>query len=177
MTERGHIEDNVIRTAGQPYQRIMLRGWHDKSFCALDLVVKARHARRGVIRNDIAPKLRPKADDEVHSSCGGPWFTDRGDCRSELLASLCVQKVKLQIRMRGRSKSEDSSLGRVHAGIISGSILTNTTELDRVATAAVRRITNNKRISHSLLGIWDRKRSVQFTSQWKNASGSPMTVR
>src|SRR5271154_494980 len=33
--------------------------------------------------------------------------------------------------MRRRSKSEDSGLGRVHAGIISGTILANTTELDR----------------------------------------------
>jgi hypothetical protein len=52
---------------------------------------------------------------------------------------------------RGSSKSEDSSLRRVHAGIISGPILANTTELDRVATAgvcriaAVRRVTDDKR--------------------------------
>src|ERR1700674_4792524 len=59
----GHIEDNVISTAGQPYQRIMLRAWHNESFCAFDLVVKALHARRGVIWNNIAPELGPKADD------------------------------------------------------------------------------------------------------------------
>src|ERR1700733_10936443 len=123
----GHIEDNVISTARQPYQRIMLRGWHNESFCALDLVVKSLHARRVVLWNNIAPELRPKADNEVHSSRGGPWFTDSGDCRGELLAFLRVQKVKLQVRMRGRSKSEDSSLRRVHPGIISGSTLANTT--------------------------------------------------
>src|ERR1700732_2087316 len=97
----GHIEDDVISTAGQPYQRIMLSALHNESFCAPDLVVKALHAWRGVIWNNIAPELRPKADDEVHSSCGGPWFTDRGDCRGEFLAFLCVQTVKLQVRMRG----------------------------------------------------------------------------
>jgi hypothetical protein len=37
--------------------------------------------------------------------------------------------------VRGRSQGEDSSLRRVHAGIISVTILANTTELDRVATA------------------------------------------
>src|ERR1700722_8605758 len=116
----GHIEDNVISTAGQPYQCIVLSAWHDESFCALDLLVKALYAWRRVIRNDIAPKLRPKADDEVHSSCGGPWFTDRGNCRGELLAFLRVQKVKLQVRMRGGSKGEDSGLRCVHAAIISG---------------------------------------------------------
>src|SRR5882762_5571862 len=140
----GHIEDNVISTAGQPYHRIMLRAWHHESFCALDLFVKALDARRSVIGNNIAPELRPKTDDEVHSSCGGPWFTDRGNCRRELLAFLRLQNVKLQVRMRGRSKSEDSSLRRIHAGIISGAILANITELDRVATAAVHRITNDK---------------------------------
>src|ERR1700733_6767820 len=118
----GHIEDNVISTAGQPYQRIMLRGRHNQSFCALDLLVKALHARRGVLWNNIAPELRPKADDEVHSSCGGSWFTDRGDRRGELLGFLRVQNVKLQVRMRGCSKSEDSSLRCVHAGIISSTI-------------------------------------------------------
>jgi len=118
----GHIEDNVISTAGQPYQRIMLRAWHDEILCALNLLVKARDARRSVIGNNIAPELRPKADDEVHPSGGGPWFTDSGDCRRELMAFLCVQNVKLQVRMRGRSQSEDSSLRRVHAGIISGTI-------------------------------------------------------
>src|SRR5258708_21139290 len=140
----GHIEDNVIRTAGEPYQRIMLRARHDESFFALDLFVETFYARRGVIWKNIAPELRPKADDEVHSSCGGPWFTDSGDYRGELLASLRVQNVKLQVRMRGRSKSEDSSLRRLHAALISGTILANSTELDCVATAAVHRITNDK---------------------------------
>src|SRR5229473_4011956 len=114
----GHIEDNVISTAGQPYQRVMLRGRHNKSFGALNLFVKALHTRRGIIWSKFAPKLGPKADNEVHSSCGGPWFTDSGDCRGKLLALLHVQKVKLQVRVRGSSKSEDSSLRCVHAGII-----------------------------------------------------------
>src|ERR1700679_2231327 len=114
----GHIEDDIIRTAGEPYQRIVLRAWHNKFFCSLDCVVEALHARRRVVWNNIAPELRPKADDEVHSSCGGPWFTDSGDGRGELLAFLRVQNVKLQVRMRGRSKGENSSLRRVHAGII-----------------------------------------------------------
>src|ERR1700722_7316505 len=95
----GHIEDNVICTAGQPHQRIVLRGWHNESFCAVDLVVKPLQARRGVIWNNVAPELRPKADDEVHSSCGGPLFTDSGDRRGELLVFLRVQSVKLQVRM------------------------------------------------------------------------------
>src|SRR5579859_1006066 len=111
----------------------MLRAWHDESFCALDLVVKALHARRSILWSNIAPQLRPKADDEVHSSCGGPWFTDSGDCRGKLLALLRIQNVKLQVSMRGRSKSKDSSLRRVHAGIISSTILANTTEHDRGA--------------------------------------------
>ncbi len=114
----GHIEDNVISTTGQPYQRIMLRAWHNESFRTLDLGVEALHARRGVLWNNLAPELRPKADDEVHSSYGGPRFTDSGDCGGELLAFLCVQNVKLQVRMRGGSKGEDSSLRCVHAGII-----------------------------------------------------------
>ena len=114
----------------------MLRAWHNEPFCTPDLAVKARDARRSVVRNNIAPELGPKADDEVHSSCGGPWFTDSGDCGHELLALLWVQNVKLQIRMGGRPKSEDSSLRRVHAGIIAGTILANPTELDRVTTAA-----------------------------------------
>src|SRR5258708_27002202 len=101
----------------------MLRAWHNKSVCALDLVVKALQTRRGSIWNNVAPELRPKADDEVHSSCGGPWFTDSGDCRGELLAFLRVQNVKLQVRMRRGSKSEDSRLRRVHAGIVSAIIL------------------------------------------------------
>src|ERR1700745_3485824 len=121
----GHIEENVKSTAGQPHQRIMLRAWHNESFCALDLFVKALHTRRRVVWNNIAPQLRSKADDEVHSSGSGPWFTDSGNCRGKLLPLLRVQNVKLQIRMRGRSKSEDSSLRRVHARIISGTILAN----------------------------------------------------
>ena len=135
MIGAGHIEENVISAAGQPYQRIMLRARHNESFRALDLLVKAFDAGRGVIGNHIAPQLRPKADDEVHSSCGGPWFTDGGDCRRELFAFLRVQNVKLQVGMRGRSKSEDSSLRRVHAGIIAASIGGNTTELDGFASA------------------------------------------
>src|ERR1700744_6521738 len=114
----GHIEDNVVSTAGEPHQRIMLRIGHHESFCALDLFVKALHTRRGVIRNDIAPELRSKANDEVHSSSSGPWFTDRGDGRGELLAFFRFAKIKLQVRVRRGSKSEYSSLRRVHAGII-----------------------------------------------------------
>lgn len=53
---------------------------------------------------NIAPELRPKADDEIRSSRSGSWFTDSGDCRGELLAFLRVQNVKLQVRMGGRSK-------------------------------------------------------------------------
>ena len=141
----GHVEDNVISTAGQPHQGIVLRGWHNESFCAVDLrapdrVVEAFHALRRVVRNNIAPELRPEADDEVHSSRSGPWFTDSGDCRGELLAFFRVENVELEIRMRGRSKSEDSSLRRVHAGIISDTILPNTPELnrcERLAAAAL----------------------------------------
>src|SRR5258708_1929965 len=131
----GHIEDNVISTAGQPHQRIMLRGWHNESFCALDLFVEALHARRGILRNNIAPELRPKADDEVHSARRSSWFTDTGDCRGELFPFRSVQKVKLQVCMRGSAKRENSSLRREHAGIISSAISANTTEFDRVRLA------------------------------------------
>src|ERR1700722_14320233 len=121
----GHIENNVISTAGQPYQRIVLRARHNESFRASDLVIKTFHARRSVIWNNIAPQLGPKADDEVHSSSGGAWFTDSGDFRSELLVFLRVQQVKLQVRVRRRAKREDAGLRRVHAGIIAGAILAN----------------------------------------------------
>ena len=127
----GHIEDDVISTAGQPYQRVVLRGWHDESFCALDRFVKTLDARRRVIGNNIAPELRPKADDEVHSSGGGAWFTDGGNCGRELIAFLGIQNVKLQVRMRGRSQSEDSGLRRVHAGhYIEGTCRTMQLSLD-----------------------------------------------
>jgi hypothetical protein len=106
-----------MSTAGQPDHRIMLGGRHNESFCALFLI-EGLHAGGGVLWSKIAPELRPKADDEVHSSCSGSWFTDSGDGRGELLAFLRVQNVKLQVRMRGGSKSEDSSLRRVHAGIM-----------------------------------------------------------
>src|SRR6202034_2762667 len=95
----GHIEDNVISTPGQPYQRIMLSAWHNESFSALDFAIETHDARRRIIWNDIAPEFRPEADDEVHSSSGSPRFTDRSNCRGELLALLCVQKVELQVRM------------------------------------------------------------------------------
>src|SRR5580698_529707 len=130
----GHIEDNVISTAGEPNHRIMLRARHYKPFCAFDLVVKSLDAQRSVVWNNIAPELRPKADDEVHSACGGPWFTNGGDGGRELLAFLRVQNVELQVRMRGRSKSKDSSLGRVHAGIISGTVVANTIRIACVAS-------------------------------------------
>src|ERR1700691_994760 len=124
MNDRaGHIEDNVISTAGQPYQRIMLSAWHYEALRAPDLLVKARYVRRRVIRNDIAPELRPKADDEVHSCRGGPWFTDGGDSGCELPAFLRVEKVELQVGMRGGAKSEDAGLRCVHVEIISGRIL------------------------------------------------------
>ena len=113
----------------------MLRAGHHESFYASDLFVKARHARWSVIRNKIAPELWPKPDDEVHSSGGGSWFTDGGDCGGELLAFFRVQKVELQVSMRGRSKRENSSLRCVHARIISATILANPTERDPVATA------------------------------------------
>src|SRR5580765_719235 len=100
----------------------MLRAGHDEPFCALDLFVKAFKAWRDVIGNDIAPQLGPKADDEVHSSCGGPWLTNGGDCGCELFAILRVQNIKLEVRMRGRSKSKDSSLRRIHAGDYSDSM-------------------------------------------------------
>src|ERR1700685_4372824 len=106
----------------------MLRARHNESFRALDLVVKALHVRRSIVRNNIAPKLRPKADDEVHSSRRGSRFTDSGDRRGELPVFLRVHKVELQVRVRRGSKSEDSSLRRIHAAIILGVILVNTTE-------------------------------------------------
>jgi hypothetical protein len=112
----GHIEENVISTSGEPDQRIMLRAGHDEPFCALDLFVKAFDAWGNVIGNNVAPELRPKADDEVHSSRRGPWFTNGRDGRCKLFSFLRVQNIKLEVRMRGRSKSKDSSLRRVHAG-------------------------------------------------------------
>src|SRR6185437_6961225 len=115
----GHIEDNVISTAGEPYQRIVLRARHNESFCALDLFVKSFYARGRIAGSNIAPELGAEADDEVHSSGGGPWLTDSGDGRGELFAVLRVQNVEFQVRMRGRSKSEDASLRRIHAGSIS----------------------------------------------------------
>src|SRR5579872_1764426 len=118
----GHVEDHIISTARQPYHRIMLRAWHSESFSALDIAVEAFDAGRGVIWYEITPELRPKADDEVHSTSGGSRFPDSGDCRRELFIFLPVHNVKLQVRMRGCSKSEDPSLRRVHAGIISGAI-------------------------------------------------------
>jgi hypothetical protein len=132
----GHIENNVLSAAGQPYNRIMLRAWHNKSFCALDLFVEALHARRRILGDNLAPELRPKADHEVHSSRSGTWFTDRGNRRGELPGFLRVQNVKLQVRMGGGSKREDSSLRRVHAGIILSTILGNRNELGRGARVA-----------------------------------------
>ena len=111
----------------------MLRAGHDETFYALDLFVKAFYVRRDVIGNDIAPQLGPKADDEVHASGGGPWFTNGGDRRCELFAFLRVQNIKLEVRMGGRSKSKDSSLRRIHAGDYSGSM----SGIGRVATVAV----------------------------------------
>jgi hypothetical protein len=53
--------------------------------------------------------------------------------------------------MGGRSKSEDSGLSSVHGGIILGAIFADTTARDRVATAALLRITNDKRASRQFL--------------------------
>ena len=78
----------------------MLRAGHDETLYALDLFVKAFYARRNVIGNDIATELRTKADDEVHSSRGGPWFTNSRDGRCELFAFLRVQNIKLEVGMR-----------------------------------------------------------------------------
>src|ERR1700684_2887985 len=91
----------------------MLLAWHNESVCAPDLLITP-HPRRRVMRNNFSPELWPKADDKVHSSCGRARFTDSGDCRGELPDFLRVQNVRLQVRMRARSKSEDSRLGRVH---------------------------------------------------------------
>src|SRR6516164_3757880 len=110
----GHIEDNVIGTAGQPHQRIMLRARHNESFRAPDLVIKARDSRRSVIWKDIAPKLGPKSNDEVHSGCRGPWVPDGGDGSQKSLAFFRVQNAKPKIGMRGVSKSKDPSRGRIH---------------------------------------------------------------
>ena len=124
----GHVEDDVVRAAGEPYQRVMLRGRHNEIFYALDRFVEALHAGGGVLGNNFAPELRAKADDEVHASGGGSWLADGGDGGGELLAFVRVENVELEVRMRGGSESEDSSLRRVHAGIISGVIWANTTE-------------------------------------------------
>src|SRR5579859_7789395 len=109
----------------------MLSARHNESLNAVDVAVKSFQARRGVLRNKFSPEFRSEADDKVHSSGGGPWFTDRGDCRSECLALSRVQNVELQVRMRGRSEGKNSSLRRIHAGIISGTI---SAETDRRAT-------------------------------------------
>ena len=69
----------------------MLRAWHDESFFALRLV-EAFNVR----------------------SC--PLFVNRRDGRRELSAFRWVQNIELQIRVRGRSKSENAGLRRVHAG-------------------------------------------------------------
>jgi len=95
-----HIEENVISTAGQPHQRIVLRGRHDESFRALDRFVKTLDVRRNVVGNDVAPEFRAKADDEVHSSGGGAWFADRGNCGRELVAFLFIEDVEFQVSMR-----------------------------------------------------------------------------
>src|SRR5215469_7593108 len=91
----------------------MLRAGHNESFRAPDLFITARDSRRSVIWIDVAPKLGPKADYEVHSSYRGPWFADGGNCRRELLVLLRIHSVKFQVRVRGRSKSKNSSLWRV----------------------------------------------------------------
>src|SRR5262249_20335663 len=92
----------------------MLRAGHDESFRAPDLLVEALDSRGSVIGRDVAPKLGPKTDHEVHSSRCGPGFANGGDCRSELFVLRRIQNVKFQVRVRGRSKSEDSSLRRIH---------------------------------------------------------------
>jgi hypothetical protein len=114
-----HIEDDIIGTPGEPYQRVVLRGRHNESFRALNLFVEALHSQRSILWNNIAPELRPKANDEVHTSRRGPGFADSGHCGGKILAFLRVQNVKLQIRMSGSPKSKDSSLRRAHAVSIS----------------------------------------------------------
>src|SRR5215469_16536335 len=100
----------------------MLRAWHNKSFFALDRTVEALNAGRRGVGNNIAPELRPKTNHEIHSSRGGPWLPDRRDCRSEPHGFRRIVEVKLQVRMRGGSKSEDSSLRRVHPRIIASAV-------------------------------------------------------
>jgi hypothetical protein len=114
-----HIEDNVIGAAGQPHQSVMLRAWHDEALYTLDRFVETFEAGRGVVGKEITPQFGPKPDYKVHACCGGSRLTDRGDRRGEFFALLRVQEVKLKVRVRGGPEREDSSLRRVHAGIIS----------------------------------------------------------
>jgi hypothetical protein len=85
-----------------------------RTFRTLNILVEAFNLRRGMIGNDLPPELRPEADDEVHASRSGSWFTNRGDSGGELSASLPVEEVELQVRVRRGSKGEDPSLWRVH---------------------------------------------------------------
>ena len=119
----GHIEDNVISTPGQPYQRVVLRARHNESFCAFDVVVKSLYVRRGICWNNIAPELGTKADDKVHATGGRPGFTNCRDSGGELIALVCVQEIELEVGVLGRSESEYPGLGRVHARIIRGCVV------------------------------------------------------
>jgi len=78
--------------------------------------VKAGHASPfefdWFIRNFSREKLLVVSSDRFDGSA------DRGDRRSELLAFLRVEKVKLQVGMRGGTESEDAGLRRIHAGTI-----------------------------------------------------------
>ena len=132
----GHIKDNVVRTAGEPHHCIVLRGRHHKPFRPSDLAVEPRYSRRGVIGSDPVPKLRPKANNEVHATCCGPWLTNRCDRGGKLRGSLRVHEVELEVRMGGGPKSEDSSLGRVHARILSARSRHDGVVADRSPTGA-----------------------------------------
>src|SRR5580704_17085227 len=113
----------------------MLSAWHDEPFCASNLLVKPLHAGRGVVRNDSGPELRPKANNEVHSSRGGPWIPDCGDGGGKLAALLRIQKIELQVGMRGGCKSEDASLRGVHVVIIYLPLLVNPSPDQQTAPA------------------------------------------
>lgn len=115
-----HVKKNVISAAGQPHQCIMLCSRHHETFRALDLTVEAFDTRRNVIWNNLVPELRPESDDEVHSPRSGSRLANGRNCGGELPAFFRIRNIKLQIGVRGRSKSEDSSLRRLHAVIILG---------------------------------------------------------
>ena len=95
------------------------RARHHESVNAPDLLVEPLHAFRHIARSQAAPQLRPEADDEIHSSRRRSWLPYVRNLRRELLTLCRIRDVELQVRVRRRAKSKNSSLGRVHAGIIS----------------------------------------------------------